>query len=115
VVGQLKAGALRGLAVSSRNRFSGLPNIPTVAESGVPGYEVTSWNGVGVPAKTPRAVIARFEKEINIALANPDLKQRFHEMGMDTFSISPEAFRNHIAVEIAKWKAVIEKANIPRQ
>jgi len=115
VVGQLRSGALRGLAVSSRNRFSGLSNIPTVAESGAPGYEVTSWNGIGVPAKTPRAVIARLEKEINIALANPDLKQRFHEMGMDTFPIGPEAFRKHIAAEIAKWKAVIETAKIPRQ
>jgi len=115
VVGQLRSGALRGLAVSSRNRFSGLPNIPTVAESGVPGYEVTSWNGIGVPAKTPRAVIARLEKEINIALANPNLKQRFHEMGMETFPISPEAFRKHIAAEIAKWKSVIETAKIPRQ
>jgi len=115
VVGQLRSGALRGLAVSSRNRFSGLSNIPTVAESGAPGYEVTSWNGIGVPAKTPRAVIARLEKEINIALANPDLKQRFHEMGMDTFPIGPDAFRKHIAAEIAKWKAVIETAKIPRQ
>ena len=115
VVGQLRSGALRGLAVSSRNRFSGLSNIPTVAEAGAPGYEVTSWNGIGVPAKTPRAVIARLEKEINIALANPDLKQRFHEMGMDTFPIGPEAFRKHIAAEIAKWKAVIETAKIPRQ
>ena len=115
VVGQLKSGALRGLAVSSRNRFSGLPNIPTVAESGLPGYEVTSWNGIGVPAKTPRAVIARLDKEINTALANPDLKQRFNEMGMDTFPINPEAFRQHIAAEIAKWRSVIEKAKIPKQ
>jgi tripartite-type tricarboxylate transporter receptor subunit TctC len=115
VVGQLRAGTLRGLAVSSRNRFSGLANIPTVAESGLPGYEVTSWNGIGVPAKTPRAVIARLEKEINTALASPHLKQRFHELGMDTFPIGPEAFRKHIAAEIAKWKSVIETAKIPRQ
>jgi tripartite-type tricarboxylate transporter receptor subunit TctC len=115
VIGQVKAGTLRALAVSPRNRFPGLPAIPTVAESGVPGYEVTSWNGVGVPAKTPRATIDRLNKEINAALAAPDLKQRFQDLGMETFPGTPEAFRRHLASEIAKWKSVIEKANIPRQ
>ena len=115
VIGQVKAGTLRALAVSPRNRFPGLPAIPTVAESGVPGYEVTSWNGIGVPAKTPRAIVDRLNKEINAALAAPDLKQRFQDLGMETFPGTPEAFRQHLASEIAKWKSVIEKANIPRQ
>ena len=89
VIGQVKAGALRALAVSPRNRFPGLPDIPAVAESGVAGYEVTSWNGIGAPAKTPRAVIDRLNKEINAALAAPDLKQRFHDLGVETFGGTP--------------------------
>jgi tripartite-type tricarboxylate transporter receptor subunit TctC len=115
VIGQVKSGVLRALAVSPRNRFPGLPNVPTIAESGVPGYDVTSWNGIGTPAKTPRAVIARLNKEINTALASPDLKQRFQELGVETFPGTPETFRAHLVSEIAKWKSVIEKANIPRQ
>ena len=115
VLGQVKSGALRGLAVSTRSRFPGLPNVPTVSESGVAGYEVTSWNGIGVPAKTPRAIIARLNKEIDAALAGSDLKQRFQELGVEAFPGTPDAFGKHIAAEIAKWKAVIEKAKIPRQ
>ncbi len=115
VIGQVKSGALRALAVSPRNRFPGLPNLPTVAESGVAGYDVTSWNGIGAPARTPRAVIARLNREINTALGAPDLKQRFQELGMETFGGTPEAFREHLVAEIAKWKSVIEKAKIPRQ
>jgi tripartite-type tricarboxylate transporter receptor subunit TctC len=115
VVGQVKSGALRALAVSPRNRFPGLPNIPTVAESGVPGYDVTSWNGIGVPAKTPRPIVDRLNKEVNAALAAPDLKQRFQDLGMETFPGTPEMFRRHLVAEIAKWKSVIEKAGIPRQ
>ena len=115
VIGQVKAGALRPLAVSPRNRFAGLPDVPTVTESGVPGYEVTSWNGIGVPAKTPRAIIDRLNKAINAALAAPDLKQRFQDMGVEPRGDTPEGFRKHVAAEIAKWKAVIEKARIPQQ
>lgn len=115
VIGQVKAGALRPLAVSPRSRFAGLPDVPTVAESGVPGYEVTSWNGIGVPAKTPRAIIERLNQEVHAALAASDLKQRFRDMGVEPRGDTPEGFRKHVASEIAKWKAVIEKANIPRQ
>lgn len=115
VVGLVRAGQLRALAVSTRARFSGLPDIPTVHESGVPGFEVTSWNGVGVPAKTPRPVIDRLNRAITEGLAAPDVKQRFHEMAVDTFPSTPEAYRKHIAGEIAKWRQVIQTAGIPRQ
>jgi tripartite-type tricarboxylate transporter receptor subunit TctC len=115
VIGPGKAGALRALAVSPRNRFPGLPDVPAVAESGVAGYEVTSWNGIGTPAKTPQAVIDRLNKEINAALAAPDLKQRFQDLGVETFGGTPDAFRQHLVAEISKWRSVIEKANIPRQ
>jgi tripartite-type tricarboxylate transporter receptor subunit TctC len=115
VIGQIKSGALRALAVSPRTRFAGLPDVPTVAESGVPGFDVSSWNGIGAPAKTPRVIVDRLNKEINAALAAPDLKQRFRDLGVETWGGTPEAFGKHLVAEIGKWKAVIEKANIPRQ
>jgi len=115
VVGQVKAGALRALAVSTRSRFAGLPDIPTVQEAGVPGYEVMSWNGVGAPAGTPKAVIFRLNKAVTAALAMPDVKQRFQELAVDTRPDTPGGFRNLIASEIDKWGKVIETAKIPRQ
>ena len=115
VIGPIKAGQFRALAVTTRTRFSGLPNVPTVQESGVPGFEVTSWNGIGVPAKTPRAVIDRLNRAVAEAQSAPDLKQRFAEMAVDTFPNTPEGYRKHIAAEIAKWRKVIDTARIPKQ
>ena len=115
VVGQVKAGALRALAVSTRSRFAGLPDIPTVQEAGVPGYEVMSWNGLGAPTGTPKAVINRLNKAVAEALAMPDVKQRFQELAVETRPDTPEGFRKLIASEISKWGKVIETAKIPRQ
>ena len=115
VVGQVKAGALRALAVSTRTRFAGLPDVPTVHEAGVPGYEVMSWNGIAAPSGTPKAVIDRLNRAITEALAMPDVKQRFQELAVDARPDTPEGFRKLVASEIVKWKAVIEKAGIPRQ
>jgi tripartite-type tricarboxylate transporter receptor subunit TctC len=115
VVGMVKAGQFRALAVSTRTRFSGLPDVPTVQEAGVPGYEVMSWNGFGAPAGTPKAVINRLNKAIVEALALPDVKQRFHELAVDPRPDTPEGFRKLVASEIAKWGKVIETAKIPKQ
>jgi tripartite-type tricarboxylate transporter receptor subunit TctC len=115
VIGLVKAGQFRALAVTTRTRFSGLPDVPTVQESGVPGFEVTSWNGIGVPAKTPRPIIDRLNRAMAEALAAPDVKQRFQELAVDTFPSTPEAYRKHIAAEIAKWRKVIDTARIPKQ
>lgn len=115
VVGQVKGGALRALAVTTRNRFSGLPDIPTVHEAGVRGYEVTSWNGIGVPAKTPRAIIDRLNRAMAEALVASDVKQRFQELAVEARPDTPEGFRKLIASEIAKWRKVIENAGIPKQ
>ncbi len=115
VIGQIKAGSVRALAVTPQSRFPGLPDVPTVAESGVPGYNVVGWNGIGAPARTPRAIINRLNREINAALVTPDLKQRFQDLGVEARGSTPEGFRDFLAAEIAKWKAVIDKANIPRQ
>ncbi len=115
VVGQVKAGAVRALAVSTRSRFAGLPDVPTVQEAGVPGYEVISWNGLGAPTGTPKAVINRLNRAVTEALAMPDVKQRFQELAVDARPDTPEGFRKLVASEIVKWKAVIEKAGIPKQ
>ena len=115
VIGQIRSGQFRALAVTTRNRYSGLPDVPTVQESGVPGFEVTSWNGLGVPAKTPRPVIDRLNRVLNEALASSDVKQRLQEQAVDTFPSTPEAYRKHIAAEIAKWTKVIDTAKIPKQ
>jgi tripartite-type tricarboxylate transporter receptor subunit TctC len=115
VVGQIKAGQLRALAVSTRTRFSGLPDVPTVQQAGLPGYEVISWNGFGAPAGTPKATIDRLNKAMVEALAAPDVKQRFAELAVDPRPDTPEGFRKLIASEITKWGKVIETARIPKQ
>jgi tripartite-type tricarboxylate transporter receptor subunit TctC len=115
VVGMVKAGQFRALAVSTRTRFSGLPDVPTVHEAGVPGYEVMSWNGVAAPAGTPKAVINRLNRAVTEALAMPDVKQRFQELAVDARPDTPEGFRKLVASEIVKWGKVIEQAKIPKQ
>jgi tripartite-type tricarboxylate transporter receptor subunit TctC len=115
VMAQVKGGALRMIAVSSKQRSPILPDVPTVAESGVPGYESESWNGVAAPVKTPAAVVERLNKEVRAAVAAPDVKKRLQDLGIDARAGTPEQLRERLVADIAKWRAVIEKANIPRQ
>jgi tripartite-type tricarboxylate transporter receptor subunit TctC len=115
VLPHVKSGALRALAVTSANRFAGLPDIPTVAEAGLPGFEVSAWNGTAVPAKTPRRVIERLNREVNAALAIPEMKRRLQELGIEARPGTPQALRNLLAAEIAKWSGVVEKARIEKQ
>lgn len=115
VYGQLKSGGLRALAVSPSTRFPGLPDVPTVAEAGVPGYQVTSWNGVAAPAGTPKAIVDRLNKAVVDAVNAADTRQRFQELGAEARSSTPEEFRKFFAGEIAKWAKVIEGAKIPKQ
>jgi tripartite-type tricarboxylate transporter receptor subunit TctC len=115
VLGQIKAGGLRPIAVTSQTRFALLPNVPTLAESGLPGYEVTSWNGIAVAAHTPRAIIERLNKEIHAAVNSAQIKQRFQELGVEQNVSTPEGMRKFLLDEIAKWNALIDKAHIQRQ
>jgi tripartite-type tricarboxylate transporter receptor subunit TctC len=115
VLAQVKGGAVRIIAVSSKQRSPILPEVPTVAESGVPGYESESWNGVAAPVKTPPAIIERLNKEVRVAVAAPDVKKRLQDLGIDARAGTPEQLRERLVADIAKWRAVIEKANIPRQ
>ncbi len=114
VLGQIRAGALRAVAVSSKTRIALLPNVPTLDESGMPGYDVISWNGMGAPAKTPRAIVDRLNKELHAAVNSPPVKQRFAELGIEANLKSPEDMRAFTVSEIAKWNALIDKAKIPR-
>ena len=111
-VNQLKGGTLRALAVSTPKRSSALPDLPTVAEAGVPGYEFTGWWGVVVPARTPHAVISKLNGELVKILAQPDVRERLVREGADPASTTPEAFTAYMRSEVAKWSKVIKTANI---
>ncbi|MCX7892929.1 MAG: tripartite tricarboxylate transporter substrate binding protein [Burkholderiales bacterium] len=115
VIGQLKGGALRPLAVTTARRFEGLPDVPTVAESGVPGYDVASWNGIAAPARTPPAVIERLNREIVAVLALPEIRERFLELGVVPRPSTPADHRALLVAEIAKWRDVIVRAKIEKQ
>lgn len=111
----IQSGSMRALGVSFGNRFAGLPDIPTIAEAGVPGYEATSWNAVAAPAKTPKAVIDRLNREINVAIAVPELRQRLIGLGVEPRAGTPQQLHDLLVSETAKWKKVIEAAHIPKQ
>ena len=111
----LKSGNLRALAVTGAKRFPTLPDVPTVIESGVQGYDVASWNGLAAPAKTPRAVIERIHQEVVKAVASPDVQKRFADLGVEGRSSSPEELRKFYAAEAQRWAKVVEAANIPKQ
>lgn len=109
-VPHLKAGKIRGLAVTTPKRDSLVPELPTLAESGLRGYDVTYWNGIVVPAKTPKAVIAKLNTEIIKALSAQDLKDLFFSLGLAPASNTPEQFGAYIKSEIAKWEKIIKAA-----
>ena len=115
LLAHIKSGALKALAVTSERRFAGLPNVPTVMESGFPSYSVSSWNGIAAPAGTPRAIIERLNSEINAVVAMPDVKQKLLELGVEARAGSPDALKQLLASEIEKWKAVVERAKIEKQ
>ncbi len=115
VYAQVRAGALRVLAVASNRRFPGLPAVPTAIEAGLSGYQASSWNGIAAPAATPRAIIDRIAAEMALALAVPELRQRLSDLGVEARASTPAALHELLVAEIAKWKAVIERAHIERQ
>ena len=115
VLSQIKAGAVKPLAITSSRRLRGLPNVPTVAEAGVPGYQASSWNGVAAPARTPKAVIDKLNREINAAVSSQDVRQRLEQLGVDARAGTPAELRELLVSEIAKWGDVIERAHIEKQ
>jgi tripartite-type tricarboxylate transporter receptor subunit TctC len=115
VVPHVKAGTMRVLGVTEAQRFPGLPNVPTIAESGLPNYEIVGWNGIAAPARTPREVIARLNAEINAAVVQPDIRQKFLDLGVIARGNTPEQMTALLKKDIAWWRDVIEKAKIAKQ
>ncbi|WP_428680985.1 Bug family tripartite tricarboxylate transporter substrate binding protein [Reyranella sp.] len=112
VLPHIKSGKLRALAVTSLERSPVAPEVPTVAESGYPGFEALAWHGILAPAKTPPAVIQKLNAEIAKALADPATKELLEKQAMQTVGNSPEAFAAFIQKDIATWKAVAAAANV---
>jgi tripartite-type tricarboxylate transporter receptor subunit TctC len=107
----INAGRLRALAVTGATRMEALPDIPTVSES-VPGYEATTWFGIGAPKATPDEIVEKLNKEINAVLADPKMKARLEEIGYSVLANSPSEFGKFIADETEKWAKVVRTANI---
>ena len=108
----VQAGKLRGLAVTSAKRVPAYPDLPTVAEAGVPGFEVTGWGGLIVPGGTPKSIVGRLNTEFNEALALPHLREKLTSLGSEVASGTPEQFAQLIRKETIKWGDVVKRAGI---
>ncbi|PRD65371.1 Bug family tripartite tricarboxylate transporter substrate binding protein [Malikia granosa] len=108
----IKSGALRAIAVTSGQRFPALPHVPTIAESGLPGYDATSWFGLWAPASTPADLVARLNQEINKILSLPEVKQTMLDQGAEAAPDTPQQFAAFIQSEAAKWSKVVKAANV---
>ena len=109
IVPHVKAGRVRGLGVTSKKRSSAFPELPTLDEAGVPGFELTAWGGVVVPAGVPRTTVARLNAEINRALASPSLREKVSMFGYEVAGGTPEQFDMFVKREAAKWADVIKR------
>ena len=108
----VKSGKLRALAISSPRRVEGWESVPTVAESGVPGFQVSEWNGLFAPAGTPRPVLERLEAEARAIVASPEMKKRFAELGVQGVGSSAQEFSSFLKAETTKWAEVIRTSGI---
>jgi tripartite-type tricarboxylate transporter receptor subunit TctC len=111
----IRDGKLRAVAVSSAKRSSSLPDVPTVAESGVPGFEFTLWFGIWGPAGMPAEVVDKISKDVNRALASPDVRERLAKLGNDTMSMSPAEFSQFVRREVDDYARIIKAAGIKPQ
>ena len=115
VLTNIKAGKLKAIAATGPQRWVGLPDVPTVAEQGVPGYDVRSWAGLMAPAGTPKPVIDKLNAETLKAIQLPHVKTRLEEMGGDVRGSTPDEMKNMVAFETQKWTQVVNNAKIPKQ
>ena len=115
VLSNIKAGKLKAIAVTGPQRWAGMPEVPTVAEQGVAGYDVRSWAGLMAPAGTPRPIIDRLNVEVQKSLLLPAIKSRLEEMGGDVRGSTPEEMKTLVASETQKWTQVVNNAKIPKQ
>jgi tripartite-type tricarboxylate transporter receptor subunit TctC len=112
VIGNVKAGSLRALAVTGAQRAATAPEIPTVAEAALPGFEAATWFALVAPAGTPREIVRRLNREVTQIVTQPDVRQRFADLGMTIDAGPPEALDAYIKSEILKWSKVIKDADI---
>jgi tripartite-type tricarboxylate transporter receptor subunit TctC len=115
VIAHINSGAVRALAVTDPQRFPALPNVPTVRDAGVPGYSVSGWNGLAAPAKTPREIIDKLNREIQVALAAPDLQKKYVDLGIVPKGNTPEEMLALLKKDIAMWREVIDRAKLEKQ
>jgi tripartite-type tricarboxylate transporter receptor subunit TctC len=115
LVPHIESGRLRAIAIGSLKRFAAIPKVPTFDESGLKGYEATTWFGLMAPARTPKDIITRLNVEADRILSSADLKERFLNEGIDPIGGPPEAFARFIRAEIDKYARVIKAANVPQQ
>jgi tripartite-type tricarboxylate transporter receptor subunit TctC len=106
----VKAGRLRAIAISTAKRSQQAPDLPTIAESGVPGYDYAPWYGILAPTGTPRAIVMRLNREIGQIINAPEMKERFRKQGIDLVTSTPEAFAELIRREIPKWREIVKKS-----
>jgi tripartite-type tricarboxylate transporter receptor subunit TctC len=107
---QIKAGKLRALAVTSLTRAPALPDVPTLSESGLPGFEASSWFGILAPAGTPAPIVAKLNAEVAKWLATPEAREKLLKQGANPAGGTPEDFAKHIAAETAKWAKVVKES-----
>jgi len=112
---QVRAGALRVLAVASEQRSATLPDVPTAVESGVKGFVAASWNALAAPARTPRTVVDRLQREVVATVATPAVQQQLRALNVEPRTSTPEQAAALLKSDIERWRAVIERAGIPRQ
>ena len=112
---QIRAGKIRALGVTTLRRSAALPDVPTIAEAGVPGYEVDGWYGLVAPASTPPAIIRRFNSDLAAVLTASEVKERLLTSGIDARASTPAAFHQLIERDIARWAEVVKKAKISQE
>jgi tripartite-type tricarboxylate transporter receptor subunit TctC len=108
----VNAGRLRALAVASGRRSQAAPQLPTVAESGIPGYEIDVWHATMAPAATPKEIVAKLYEEIARILAQPDVRAKMLAQGLEPVGSSPDQFAAYLRAEVAKWAKVVREADI---
>jgi tripartite-type tricarboxylate transporter receptor subunit TctC len=112
VLPYVQSGRMKAIAVTSTRRAPTVPNVPTLIEAGVAGYDATSWNGIFAPAKTPRPIIPRIHAEVVKVLRIPDIREKLVAVGSDPVGSTPEEFHAHVKAELARWGKVIRDNNI---
>ena len=110
--GAVRDGRLRALGVTTRNRIAPFPDLPTIAEAGVPGYEISTWYGIWAPARTPPAIIARLQQAVATAARSPETRARFDALGAEPVADSPEDYARFVRAEYDRWGKLVRDARI---